>query len=84
MPDTRKTSVMNVKDYPELEGLEVGSSVKGSWEGSIASVDGDDYTVSYDTVNIETENEADRSLQKLTGKKKEKKMPMPPMEEEEY
>lgn len=83
MPTEGKSTVMNVKEYPELEGLEVGAAVRGSWEGSVSAVDGDDMTIAYDTVNIETENDADRELNKLQGKKKMPMMPAPMMEGEE-
>lgn len=84
MPETRKSTVMNVKDYPELEGMGVGDPVSGSWSGNIAGVDEDNFTVTYDEVTIETESGADKELRRLSGKEKKAKVPINPDVDEDY
>ena len=60
-------TTLSVVSYPALKGIEVGAPVKGTFEGKVKSVDGDNVTVAYDNIEVSTENRADKELSKLTG-----------------
>lgn len=61
---------LNVSDYPELTGIEPGAPVSGKWEGNADNTPDEDgnVMVTFSTMEIETENKADRELAEMTGK----------------
>jgi len=62
-------TVLSVEKYPELEGIEVGAEVKGSWSGKVSDVSDGQVTIDYSELEIETENAADQALSTLKGEK---------------
>lgn len=72
-------TVMSIETYPDLAGLEVGAAVSGNWEGTIEKVEGDNVTIRYTGMELETENEADRAMDQMIGRKP--KMTTPEEEE---
>ena len=63
-------TVLNVSDYPELEGIQAGASVKGTWEGTVDSEPDKDGNVpiTYNSMELETENAADKALEGMMAK----------------
>ena len=52
--------------YPELEGLKEGASVKVRCEGTISSSDGDMVYITPTTCEFETEGQADREMKEMS------------------
>lgn len=77
--DEGSTTVSSRK-YPELKDLSVGEPVSGSWEGQVASINGDAVTIKYSSIEFEVENAATKEFNKMTGKKSK---PGPAEEDEE-
>ena len=63
--DGESTS-LSVENYPELEGVQVGETISGKWEGRIVEVKNGMVKVEYDSMELETENTADRDLRQMT------------------
>ncbi len=61
------TTTLSIQQYPELKGIQPGDKLSGTFEGSVDSVDGDNVTVSYSSMDLQTENPADKTFKKMTG-----------------
>ena len=61
---------LNVSDYPQLTGIEAGAEVSGKWNGNVDAAPDEDgnVTVRFSTMEIETDNAADRALEELSNK----------------
>lgn len=70
-PEAPGTTVSTM-DYPELEGVEVGDPVSGTWQGTVESVDGDMVRITYSNLEVETKNPADKELEKISGQDEKK------------
>lgn len=66
MSESHEGTTLDKNDYPELEGMTEGSPISGKWSGKITAVNGDKYTITYDEVNLETENSADREYDRMS------------------
>ena len=58
--------MFGIEEYPELEGIEAGAQIP--FRGIAMIEDGENgKTVSFESLEFETENQADRSLRDLKG-----------------
>lgn len=62
------STVLSTEKYPELEGMAEGSPISGTWEGTVSKVDGKNVTVNYTSMELTTENQADKELNRMTGR----------------
>lgn len=69
MQNDGEKTVLSIGKYPELQNAKVGSPVSGSWDGTVESIDGDKVTVAYSSLDINTENSADKEMDKMRGAK---------------
>ena len=69
MENDGETTTLDSSKYPQLEGAAVGQFVKGVWEGKVTANDNGQVTIQYDSLDLETENSADKSLAEMKGKK---------------
>lgn len=60
------TGILTVEDYPELEGISEGETIKGNWEAKVIEVKDGKVKIEYTLDEIETENSADRDLREMT------------------
>ena len=66
MASESETTTLSAEKYPELEGAEVGQTVEGNFTGRVISVDNGQVTLQYESLEISTENKADKSLRELS------------------
>lgn len=78
-----KQVTFNPGEYPQLQGIEVGSKISGKWSGTVSEVAEDGtVTVNYESTEIETENHADKALKGM--KKREDLEPMDSEDDDDY
>lgn len=59
---------LNMKDHPQLQGVQEGQEIEGSFECRVVGVNGDQVDLEYTNIDFSTENQADQSLKKMMGK----------------
>ena len=57
-----ESTTLSVENYPELEGVQVGETISGKWSGKVTKSENGSVTIEYDSMELETENSADREL----------------------
>jgi len=67
MPEGQSLTIVKGQ-YPQIEGLEPNAKVKYSGEATI-NWNGDEGTITFDSMEFETENKADRELKSMRGVK---------------
>lgn len=70
-------------DIPEVDGLESGAPIKVRAEGKV-TWNGDMGTISFDTFDVETENQADKEYRKLRSKPASNENQAEPGEDESF
>lgn len=66
------STTLALDKYPELQGMAKGDKISGKWEGVIDQIDTDNATISYTSLNLETENTADKEMERIMGSQKPK------------
>ena len=61
------STVLDVTKFPELQGAQQGSKVSGTWEGLVDSIENDMAKISFSSLEISTENTADKELKRMSG-----------------
>ena len=74
-------TVLPVASYPDLDGAEEGQKVMLT--GTVKSNDGENVTITYDSVKVE-QNMADKAISGMTGRKPAPAMAPAEGEEDEY
>src|SRR3990167_1066696 len=62
-------TVIPLKEYPNLMSAKVGAKVSGTWKGTVESLDDEEITITYDSVDVTSENKADKAMNKMMGRR---------------
>ena len=65
MPEGKTLTIMK-GEYPQVEGLGDNAKVRYSGEATV-SWNGDQGTITFDSMDFETENKADRAMKEMKG-----------------
>lgn len=63
--ETELSLTLSKSEYPDLSETTEGQIIKGDFEGSVGMIDKNNVQVIITNLNLETENQADKSLKKM-------------------
>lgn len=67
MASSGEQTTLSAEQYPELKNAQVGQYVEGRFTGKVNAVNDGQVTIQYDSVELSTENKADKSLKDLSA-----------------
>lgn len=67
MASSSEGTSLSVEKYPELAAIKPGVTISGRWTGKVSGVDNGMASIAFDSMELETENRADKALKQLTG-----------------
>ena len=60
-----ESMTLSMDSYPELQNAEVGQAISGTWSGRVVEVNDDKVKIEYDSMELETENSADKEMRSM-------------------
>lgn len=61
------STILDVTKFPQLQGAEQGAKVSGTWEGLVDSIENDQAKISFSSLEISTENQADKEVKRMSS-----------------
>ena len=65
-------TMLSTKQYPELRSVKQGDKISGTFEGVVKSIEGNDVSIEYKSMELQTKNLADMEYERMMGKPEKK------------